>query len=83
MNRIISIILYYLMGLLVILIFTYQIWETKLFRDEGPRFTADKGQELCERVKRLEQHSYGFLNSGMPILDCDYYKTDKLQRNKK
>ena len=41
-------------------------------RSIGPRFTAQDGQELCERVKALEEHSYGFANAGLKVLDCRY-----------
>lgn len=82
MNKIIFSVLYYVIGITIILIFTYQMWETKMFRDEGPRFTGDKGQELCERIKKLEKHSYGFQNSGLPILDCNYYETKNKKEQK-
>ncbi len=39
---------------------------------KGPRFTAYDGQELCERVKRLEDRNS--LSIRMP---CDYTKEKK------
>lgn len=36
------------------------------FVNKGPRFTAQDGQELCERVKALET------SLGKPQLDCLY-----------
>lgn len=38
----------------------------------GPRFTAQDGQELCERVKALEAVSYGYRDAGKTPLDCRY-----------
>lgn len=40
---------------------------------KGPRFTAQDGQELCERIRVLEHHSYGYQNAGKPSLLCNYY----------
>lgn len=42
------------------------------FVSVGPRFTGDQGQELCERVRLLEEFSIGFRQSGHKPLDCDY-----------
>lgn len=38
----------------------------------GQRFTAQDGQELCERVKALEAASYGYRDAGKTPLACDY-----------
>lgn len=50
----------------------FQIWQVYRFVNAGPRFTAQDGQALCERVKALEEHSYGFANAGLKPLDCNY-----------
>lgn len=42
------------------------------FVNAGPRFTAQNGQELCERVKALETVSYGYRDAGKKPLDCSY-----------
>lgn len=42
------------------------------FVNKGPRFTAQDGQELCERVKELEMVSYGYRDAGKKPLDCRY-----------
>lgn len=42
------------------------------FMAKGARFTAQDGQALCERVRTLEQLSYGFRDSGLKRLVCEY-----------
>ena len=42
------------------------------FMARGPRFTAHDGQVLCERVRTLEQSSYGYKDSGKIPLSYDY-----------
>lgn len=42
------------------------------FVSKGPRFTAQDGQELCERVAELEKHSIGFQRSGIVHPPCRY-----------
>ena len=42
------------------------------FVSAGPRFTAQDGQALCERVKALEVYSYGYRDAGKKPLDCSY-----------
>lgn len=42
------------------------------FVSAGPRFTAQDGQALCERVKALEVYSYGYRDAGNKSLDCRY-----------
>ena len=39
---------------------------------QGPRFTAQDGQTLCERVRELEQRSYGYRDAGKAPLACHY-----------
>lgn len=46
----------------------------QVFVAKGPRFTAQDGQTLCERVKALEERSYGFRDAGKTPLDCEYNK---------
>ena len=42
------------------------------FVSAGPRFTAQDGQELCERIKALRSFSYGYRDAGNKPLDCRY-----------
>lgn len=44
------------------------------FMNAGSRFTGQQGQELCERVRALEERSYGFRDAGKTPLDCRYEK---------
>lgn len=37
----------------------FQIYQLYSFINAGPRFTADNGQELCERVAVLEMQVFG------------------------
>ncbi len=46
--------------------------QVKSFVAAGPRFTAQDGQELCERVKALEAYLYGYRDAGKKPLDCRY-----------
>lgn len=46
--------------------------QMKSFVSAGPRFTAQDGQELCERVKAPESFSYGYRDAGKQPLDCRY-----------
>lgn len=57
----------------------YQIYESsqletriKQFLSLGPRFTAFDGQELCERIKILEENSIEFKNNNHSPLPCSY-----------
>lgn len=50
----------------------FQFWQVYRFINAGPRFTAQDGRALCERVNALEEHSYGFANAGLKPLDCNY-----------
>lgn len=42
------------------------------FMSAGPRFTAEDGQRLCERIAELEKHSIGFQRSGIVSPPCNY-----------
>jgi len=44
---------------------------SQAFMNVGPRFTARDGQELCERLQRLEQHVYGS-DSPLAVEPCEY-----------
>ena len=44
------------------------------FVSKGPRFTVYDGQALCERVRALEERSYGFRDAGKTPLTCDYLR---------
>ena len=49
-----------------------QLDNLKRFMAKGPRFTAKDGQELCERVRALEQVSYDYRDAGKKPMDCKY-----------
>lgn len=49
-----------------------QLDQASRFIQQGPRFTAQDGQVLCERIRALEQASYGYRNAGKTPLACDY-----------
>ena len=50
----------------------FDVWRMTLFVRKGPRFTAQDGQALCERVRALEATSYGYRAVGKLPLTCDY-----------
>lgn len=66
--------LFYLILIFVAFSVTFQGWQVLKFVNAGPRFTAIDGQELCERVRTLEQQSYGYRDAGKKPLACDYGK---------
>lgn len=43
------------------------------FMATGERFTANDGKELCEYTNVIAEHSIGFRQSGLPLLDCEKY----------
>ena len=47
------------------------------FVSKGPRFTAQDGQALCERVRALEERLYSNRDAGKTPLACDYDKREK------
>lgn len=49
-----------------------QLDQANRFIQQGPRFTAQDGQALCERVRALEATSYGYRAVGKLPLTCDY-----------
>lgn len=64
-----------LIGLLLALVVTpmgFQLWQIWNFQQQGARFTAQDGQQLCERVADLERRSYGYRDAGKMPLTCDY-----------
>ena len=54
------------LGIIFSLSLIFQVWQLYHFVSAGPRFTANDGQELCERVKALE------VRLGKTPLDCVY-----------
>lgn len=69
-----------LIGLLLfiaVLPLGFQFWQSWSFQQQGPRFTAQNGQELCERVAELEKYSIGFRQSGIKRNPCTYSTPDK------
>lgn len=54
-----------------------QLWQLWTFIAAGPRFTAQNGQALCERVTALEQDSIGFRQSGRASPPCHYFSAPK------
>lgn len=53
-------------GLIVSISIVFQIGQFYRFIQAGPRFTAHNGQELCERIQKLEQQVQ------VAIRPCDY-----------
>lgn len=49
-----------------------QLYQTQRFMNAGPRFTAQDGQMLCERVAHLERYSIGFQQSGIKQPPCNF-----------
>ena len=49
-----------------------QLAQANRFIQQGPRFTAQDGLALCERVRALEATSYGYRAVGKLPLTCDY-----------
>lgn len=41
-------------GVVMLLSVAFQVWQAWSFMNAGPRFTAQDGQALCERVAKLE-----------------------------
>lgn len=62
-------ILPYLYGIILFSMISFQFYQYSEFVKKGPRFTAYDGQELCERVKRLENESYRLRVASPP---CEY-----------
>lgn len=75
-------ILPYLFGVILMFMIAYQLIQDSQFIKKGPRFTAYDGQELCERVKRLESESYGFKDSNLQQLPCNYAAADQQKETK-
>ena len=71
-NRPIRKAAFYILLIIFFWLVGFDAWRMMLFVRQGPRFTAQDGQALCERVKALEEHSYGFANAGLKPLDCNY-----------
>mgnify|MGYP001769314423 CR=1 FL=1 len=49
-----------------------QLDQANRFIQQGPRFTAQDGLALCERVRVLEATAYGYRAVGKRPLTCDY-----------
>ena len=81
-KQIIKEILPYLYGIILFSMISFQFYHYNAFISKGPRFTAYDGQELCERVKRLESESYGFKDSNLPQLPCNYAAADQQKATK-
>lgn len=62
----------YIFGILFVISVGFQFSHHRQFINKGPRFTANDGQELCERVRALELDSYGFKDKGRQLIPCDY-----------
>lgn len=52
----------------------FQIFQVYSFMNQGKRFTAKDGQELCERLAVLERHSVLFKESNFTLRPCSYYE---------
>lgn len=57
------------LGLIAAGSITMQFIQSQKFMQAGPRFTAQDGQLLCERIQRLESAA------GRPTEPCRYYTT--------
>lgn len=64
-----------LIGVIAALSLLFQAWQLHRFISAGPRFTAQDGQTLCERVAELERHSIGFQQAHIPSPPCRFYQT--------
>jgi len=60
------------LGLIFSISLIFQIYQVYRFINQGSRFTAMDGQELCERVRALEEVSYGYRDAGRVPLNCLY-----------
>lgn len=63
-----------LLGAVVSASLVFQAWQLWAFVNAGPRFTADDGQVLCDRVRALEGLSPEFRQSGRVVMPCTYGK---------
>ena len=60
------------LGLIFSAALAFQLCQVYRFVNSGPRFTAFDGEKLCQRVRRLELVSYGFIDSKTSSEDCHY-----------
>lgn len=65
-------ILGFILGILISMNLVFQAFSWYNFKNAGARFTAKDGQELCLRIKRLEEVSYGFKDNKLHTLKCEY-----------
>lgn len=63
---------YAMIGVLIAGSVLFQFFQIYAFMSAGPRFTAQDGQELCQRVQALEKYSYGFHDAGKRVDSCNY-----------
>ncbi len=64
-----------LLLLLASLVSTWiQVASIQRWISAGGRFTDRDGQRLCERVRNLEQFSYGYREAGKIPLNCEFIK---------
>lgn len=42
-------------GIIVSISLAFQLWQVHVFINAGPRFTAQDGQALCERIQAVEK----------------------------
>jgi hypothetical protein len=66
--------LFHLLIIFVAFSIIFQVWQVWKFVNAGARFTALDGQELCERIRTLEQQSYGYRDAVKKPLNCEYGK---------
>lgn len=68
----VSSVITYVIAIVLLLSVSFQSYHYNQFVNKGPRFTAYDGQELCERVQKIEER--------VPLsvrLPCDYTKERK------
>lgn len=50
----------------------FQALQLYRFVQQGARFTAQDGEMLCQRIRALEQASYGYRDAGKTPAICEY-----------
>lgn len=67
------------LGIILIVSLSVQFYSFYRFKSVGARFTAQDGQNLCQRIQILEYYSIGFKQSGIPKMECNYYPTPNVR----
>lgn len=51
----------WIMSIVIVLMWGYLVLDYFFFRNQGARFTARNGQELCERVQKIDGFPCNYL----------------------